>query len=353
MAKYTKQKNGYYRTKVLLGYGPDGKPKCKYLNARSIRELDDLVMKTKQEQAQGLLLARNVTFGDYASKWLAVYKANRGVATRAMYESVLKNHVDLLARVPLKDVTRLMIQGQINARADRPRTCEMILLTVKQIFKSAIRDGVVLRSPCVDIDLPRHVKNEKRPLTEEEKKALRSAVLLPQERLLLLLLYGTGCRPAEAYALTKSDFDFRAGTVFINKAVQFSGNIPVSVSYPKTDSSIRHVVVSEAVMRGLKHLLDKIPHDNVLGGNTGEIMHKCQYGTIFKHILQKSGLKGSGITQYTFRHNFCTECKYNGLSLKETQHQMGHKDYKMILQVYEHIDSLKENTREKMSNMVM
>jgi hypothetical protein len=32
---------------------------------------------------------------------------------------------------------------------------------------------------------------------------------------------------------------------------------------------------------------------------------------------------------------------------------MGHKDYKMILQVYEHIDSLKENTREKMSNMVM
>ena len=353
MAKYTKQKSGLYRTKVLMGYGSDGKPVNKYLSARSIRELDELVMRAKQDQAQGLLLANNAAFGDYAKKWLSVYKANRGVATRSMYEGIIKNHIDLLARVPLKDINRLMIQGQINARADRPRTCEMILLTVKQILKSAIRDGLILRDPCIDIELPRHVKKEKRALTDAEKSALSSAILNAQERLLLLLLYGTGCRPAEIYALTKSDLDFSAGVVNVNKSVQFKNGVPVSEDAPKTDASVRSVIVSEAILRAIRHQLDKIPTERIISSKSGDLMRKDSYERLFRSILRKAGLRDSGITMYTFRHNFCTECYYNGISLKECQRQMGHANYKMILEVYSHLDSKKEQTAAKMSSMAI
>lgn len=352
MAKFTKQKDGRYRTTIQLGYGPDGNPIKKYLSALTIKELEKKIFDAKNDLSNGLLIADTTLFGAYADKWVEIYKGTKSVQTRAMYVNAIRL-LEPLRQTPLKEINRSMLQEVINDNSDHPRSCEVMLLTLKQIFKSAMADGLTGKNPCTGLELPRHVAKENRPLTEEEKKALRSAVLLPQERLLLLLLYGTGCRPAEAYALTKDDFDFRAGTIYINKAVQYDGNYPVSVSYPKTNTSIRHVIVSESVMRGLKHLIDKISHDNVLGGNMGQILNKCQYNTIFKHILLKSGLKDSGITQYTFRHNFCTECKWNGLSLKETQHQMGHKDYKMILKVYEHLDSLKENTREKMANMVM
>ena len=352
MAKFSKQKDGRYRTTIQLGYADDGRPIKKYLSASTIKELEQKIFNAKNDLSNGLLIADSTLFGAYADKWIEIYKGTKSVQTKAMYVNAIRL-LEPLRRTPLKEINRSMLQEVINDNSDHPRSCEIILLTMKQIYKSAQADGLTGKNPCTGIELPRHVKKEKRALTEEEKKALRSAVLLPQERILLLLLYGVGCRPAEAYALTKDDFDFRSGTVNINKSVQYDGNYPVSVSAPKTDASVRSVIVSESILRALKHLIDKIPYDNVLGGNTGKILNKAQYETIFKHILLKAGLKDSGITMYTLRHNFATECYYNGLSLKECQRQMGHSDYKMVLEVYSHLDSIKENTREKMANMVM
>ena len=352
MAKFSKQKDGRYRTTIQLGYAEDGKPIKKYLSALTIKELEQKIFEAKNDLNNGLLIADTTLFGAYADKWVEIYKGTKSVQTKAMYVNAIRL-LEALRRTPIKEINRSMIQEVINDNSAHPRSCEVMLLTLKQIFKSAMADGLTGKNPCTGITLPRHVKKEKRALTEEERKALRSAVLLPQERILLLALYGIGCRPAEAYALTKSDFDFRSGTVSINKSVQFDGNYPVSVSLPKTDASIRSVIVSESILRALIHLIDKIPTENILGDSTGKILNKGQYETIFKRILLKSGLKDSDITMYTLRHNFATECYYNGLSLKECQRQMGHKDYKMVLEVYSHLDSEKENTREKMARMTM
>ena len=352
MGKYTKQKSGLYRTGVLLGYGPDGKPKKKYLSAPTIKELEQKIFDVKNEMSNGLIVSDNTLFGTYSQNWLKIYKGNRSLRTQGVYKSNLK-YAEGLNDIPVKKINRLMIQQIINDNSEHPRTCEMILLTLKQVFKSAQEDGLILKNPCTGIDLPRHVPQEKRALTAEEKEKLRSAVLQPKERLLLLLLYGTGCRPSEAYALTKSDFDFKGGTVSISKSAKFNGNQFVCVDVPKTNSSIRSVIVSESICRALKHIIDKIPTENILGGNTGEIMSRQHYRAIFEKILAKAGLKDSGITQYTFRHNFCTECYYNGISLKECQRLMGHKDYKMIMEVYSHLDASRENTKTKMSSMVM
>ena len=352
MAKFTKQKDGRYRTMIRIGYTPEGKPLNKYFSGRTIKELEEKILEAKNNINSGLIVNDDTPFGRYADKWINVYKGTTSIQTQNMYKNAVRHCSDLYS-VPVKKITSSAIQELINNNSDHPRICEVMLLTLKQIFKRAQGDGLILKNPCIDIKLPRHIKNEKRALTEEEKQKLRSAVLPNQDRLLLLLLYGTGCRPAEAYALTKSDFDFKNGTISISKSVQFDNNSVYSVSAPKTNSSIRSVIVSEPILKGLRHLVDKIPTDNVLGGKTGEIMNKTKYRTMFNHILEKAGLKGSGISQYTFRHNFVTECYYNDVSLKECQRQMGHKDYKMILNVYSHLDEQRENTRAKLSGMMM
>ena len=179
-------------------------------------------MEAKNDINGGLLIGDSTPFGPYAEKWLIVFKANKSVQTFNMYQNALK-HFSPLASVPLNKVTRSMLQELINDNKEHPRVCEIMLLTLKQIFQSAQDDGLIGRTPCSGIELPRHAKTEKRALTEDEKLMLRSAVLPPQERLLLLLLYGTGCRPAEAYALEKADFDFKRGTISISKSVQFDG----------------------------------------------------------------------------------------------------------------------------------
>ena len=352
MAKYTKQKSGLYRTTIQIGYDADGKPIKKYLSAPTIKELEKKVFDAKSDLLSGLIVNDMTTFGSYADKWLRIYKGNKAVQTQIMYRNAIKRFHEL-ACLPLRKINRLMIQNVINKYQDHPRTAKINYITIKQIFDFARDDGILVKNPCTGIDLPRYVPNERRALTDEEKQKLRSAVLQPQERLLLLLLYGTGCRPSEAYALTKSDFDFKNNAVSITKSAQFEVNKFVSVYYPKTNQSIRSVTVSDSICRGLQHVLDKIPTENVLGGEDGQLMTRAKYNGLFRRMLSKAGLKGSGITQYTFRHNFCTECWYAGISIKECMRQMGHKDYRMILEVYDHLDASKENTKDKMACMVM
>lgn len=352
MAKYKRQKNGLYRTAIRLGYDPSGKPIQKYFSAQTIKELEQKIFEAKANLANGMVISDNTTFGDYALKWLTVYKANKSIYTQNMYKTKLK-YMDSVKAIPLKKVNRIMIQQIINENAEHPRTCEQILITFKQIFKSAIGDGLVNKSPCTEIEMPRHVPLEKRALTAEEKRRLRSAVLLPEERLMLLVLYGTGCRPGEALALTKSDFDWENGTINISKSAQFNFSRFYKISIPKTNASIRSVIVSESILRGLRRLIDKIPNEMIFADSEGCMCAKWHYNTMFEHILKKAGLSGSGITMYTLRHNFATECYYAGVSLKECMRQMGHSSIKMVMEVYAHLDEQKESTRSKMSSMVM
>ena len=352
MAKYKKQKSGLYRTTIQLGYDPTGKPIKKYLSAPTIKELEKKVFDAKNDLANGLVVNDQTTFGSYSDKWLTIYKAKKALQTQIMYKNAIKRCHELW-ELPLRKINRLMIQQAINEHSDHPRTAKILFITINQIFESARDDGIVVKNPCAGVELPRYVPKERRALTDDEKQKLRSAILQPQERVLLLLLYGSGCRPAEAYALNKSDFNFKDGTISITKSAQFDGNTFAGLDLPKTNQSVRSVTVSESICRALKHTIDKIPTDNVLGGKDGQIMSRMKYNGLFKRILRKAGLLDAGITQYTFRHNFCTECWYNGISIKECMRQMGHKDYKMILEVYSHLDATKENTQKKMSSMVM
>lgn len=352
MGKYTKQKSGLYRTAIQLGYKPDGRPLKKYYSAKTIKELEQKLFNAKMDASNGLLLSDNTTFGTYADKWLKVYKANKSIYTRNMYANKL-HYMESIKDIPLKKVNRLMVQKIINENAEHPRTCEQILITFKQIFKSAMQDGLLSKSPCSDIEMPRHVQEERRALTGEEKERLRSAILLPEERLLLLVLYGTGCRPGEALALTKSDIDFKAGIIKVNKSAKFNNDTFHEISAPKTNASIRDIIVSESILKNLKHLIEKIPNESLFGKEDGTLYNKHVYEARLDHILKKAKLKDSGITMYTFRHNFVTECWYAGISLKKCQEQMGHTSFKMVMDVYTHLDEEKENTRTKMATMVM
>ena len=113
MAKYTKQKSGLYRTKVQIGFKPDGKPLVKYLAAPTIKELEQKVFDAKSELANGLVLSDNTTFGSYADKWLNIYKASKSIQTKNMYIRVFHYFSDIW-QVPIKKVNRMMLQQIVN-----------------------------------------------------------------------------------------------------------------------------------------------------------------------------------------------------------------------------------------------
>lgn len=359
MGKYKKQADGRYKTTINTGkFNEKGAPIKFYLNARTIKELEEKVAEAKYRLQQGQnLIDSSMLFKDYANKWFEIYKANRAINTRAMYRNILDNHIDLLASKKLKDITKLDIQNQINARADRPRTCEQIKLTVKQILEAAVEDGLLAKNPCKSLELPRKVEKHKRSLTSVELKKIKDAELDAEERAFIDVLIGTGVRPAEMYALTKGDIDFSRREITINKSLAFAGQIP-SVVYPKTNSGIRTIQAPDFVFKALKEHMQGMTGLIVFADDSGQYRTLSAYKNIFDRIMKKvSGCKGKyrdslhHITPYMLRHTFCTSCYYQGVSLKECQRLMGHASYKMVLEVYSHLDAEKENTRDKLNRM--
>ncbi|MBR4300046.1 MAG: phage integrase SAM-like domain-containing protein [Bacteroidales bacterium] len=162
--KYTKQADGRYRTTLMLGYKPDGKPIKKYISGQTIRELEEKLLEAKNDLNNGLLISDSTLFGSYADKWVEIYKGTKSVQTKAMYVNAIRL-LEALRRTPIKEINRSMIQEVINDNSAHPRSCEVMLLTLKQIFKSAMADGLTGKNPCTGITLPRHVKKEKRALT--------------------------------------------------------------------------------------------------------------------------------------------------------------------------------------------
>ena len=353
MARFTKNNKGLYRTGVLIGYSENGTPKRKWLSARTIAELEAKIAEVKMQLATGHnLLDEDVRFGEYAQMWFETYKKNRGVNTRQMYEHLIRKQFEALAPVKVKDIRAITLQGLINSFADTPRTCEQMRMTLRQIFKQAMEDGLVQKNPAATLEVPRRVPKEKRALTPEEKAAIKNAPLTLYERAFVSVLQGCGVRPGELYALTWEDVDFKKSRIRINKAIVFENNNKPRLSFPKTNKSIRYVEAPQTVIKALKDYRGTSIAPKLFGARNGDYKGMTAYlkdwGRIKRKIEAQLGHE-TDLTMYCFRHNYASELYYAGVSLKEAQRLMGHQSYKMIMEVYAHLDAAKEDTAAKLN----
>lgn len=342
-ARYKQDKEGRWRTAIRTGkYDDQGKPiLIRLSSSKSSADLEKKVQELQYQLRHNVptVSAEVVTFGEYSQKWLAT-KEQRSIKTYEMYENVLK-HTESLNDTPLDLIRTSDIQLLISNNSNHPRTCEQVLLTVRQIFDMAVDDDIITKSPCRNIQLPRHVKEEKRILTEEEREIVKKAEGLSDiQRAYIHILYGTGVRPAEACALTWNDIDFENNTITINKALQFTNSRIASVGLPKTDKSIRTLPVLPFVMASilaLKATGVHSPTETILGAEKGVLRTRSAYRNIFDTAMKKLGL--NDVTPYMFRHNFCSMCYFNKVDLKTCQALMGHADTKMVLSVYSHFEN--------------
>lgn len=356
MGKYTKNSKGLYRTGVLIGYDEAGRMKRKWLSARTIAELERKIAEVKLAIDQGRdLLNENVLFKDYATRWLEVYKKNAGLNTRQMYEHVI-SHLEPLYAVRVRDIRPMHLQALINDHSAHARTCEQMEMTLKQIFNQAIADDIIVKNPAASLELPRHVKKEKRALTPEEEKAVKSAALTPRQRAFLMIAYGCGLRPGEIYALTWQDIDFKNSCVHVNKSLVFEKSNRAHVSLPKTNKSIRSVEAPELVMRALREYRSTTIAPKLFGGKQGGYggmtFYLGEWKKIKAKIEEELGHK-TDLTMYCFRHNYASMLYYANISPKEAQRLMGHTSYRMIMEIYAHLDAVKESTSQKLNAIIV
>lgn len=359
-AKYKKRADGRYSTYVTIGTNSDGSRNRKAIYAHSIAELERKKTELLLSKMTGYRPS-NYTFGEYALAWLDTYKSNRRTNTKAMYERVLHTHIlPEIGDCPLKDISSTLLQQLINSRSDRPRTCEIIRLTLRQIIRRAYNDGLIQKDVTFDLTVPKREKREKRALYPHEKAALARADLDNMERCLINLLYACGLRREELLGLKIGDINRKEHTLTVSRVLVFDiDGLPIIEECTKSQSGKRTVPIPLEVYQKivLPYITPDIWNSDALlfRMQNGKPISKSSYRRTWERILRKlnevSDEPIEGLTAYTFRHNYATNLYYSNISLKKAAELMGHADTKLIMEVYAHLDEGRENAAEKLNNI--
>lgn len=347
-----------YRVTVDYGRDSSGKRLRKDITANSKAELKRKEAEFRASLAMGnVLITENTTFDRYAQAWLATAKDIRSENTKAMYENCLTKHLSALDGIAMNKIKPTMLQLIINERKDHPRTCQIIRTTLQQIFRAAIRDEILKKDPTEGLEVPKYKADEKRTLTEFEKKRIFTVDIYDKDRLFLYIAYGCGLRREEILALSRSDIDLKQGVIHVNKAVALVKGRPI-LKEPKSAAGVREVPMPEFLIKFCRAYLREHKEILLFANQNGEYMKQVTYCRMWNRITREMYKsltdleklrEPQDLTAHILRHNYCTELCYAGVSVKEVARLMGHSNYKMIMEVYSHIDGQKEATKDKIA----
>jgi len=358
-ARKKRQSDGRYRKSIWTGEFKDGKKVYKQIVAWSadelevkielyLRQLSGEVTSEKEEQ---------LTLYSYACQWLQSHKAISSDNTKQMYENLINVHLRAFDEIILREMTPSDALRIVNRQAGHTATQQKIVLTIKQIVKQAVRDEEISAKRADDIigSLPRirHQAKERRTLTDDEVKAVKTAAYrYLTDEVFILMIYGCGLRREEALGLTGDDFDWQKRTVRINKALAIVNNTSV-LKAPKTALSTRTLPIPQAIAQKLKLRLSGT-HSTIFVTQEGRLFTNSAYTKMWNRIkdaLRETGYEiGDDLTAHVFRHHYVTQLCYQvpKISLKKVSQLVGDRE-DTILKIYTHVVAEKESVEEALN----
>lgn len=285
---------------------------------------------------------RAVTVQEYAEQWRGRQLHREGTAVSTEHRLRLHLYPALGAR-PMGSVRPADIQAWVTDRSAvlAPITVHQHYHTVAAIFGDAVRNRVLISTPCVDVQLPRLPLADTTIPTADEVSAI--ARHTPERyRLLVMLAAGAGLRLGEALGLGPEHVG--ESTVSVERQlVTISGEGAV-LRPPKTPSATRTIPVGRSVLDAVAEHVEQFP--SVDGRLTS-----TQYGTpVRANVFQQSWGRTcrragvEGVTFHDLRHFFASALIAQGCSVVAVQKALGHSRATQTLNTYTHLWPTDEDT---------
>lgn len=204
------------------------------------------------------------------------------VMTRRVRGCVLKNIEDQVGAEPIRLMARSTIQARLDVRKDKPDQANLMLTTLNQMFKWAVKADLVDKNPCDGLTYLKRPKVrgvESGHKTWSEHDLDRFEAAYPHgtwERLAYSVLLYTGLRIGDV-AILGPDHIQKDGTIFI-----------------RTEKTGAEVTLP--ILPPLQEALDRAPENEDEGafvtGPRGVSVGKEHLGAIFNQAVRDAGLEG-------------------------------------------------------------
>ncbi|MGC8904931.1 tyrosine-type recombinase/integrase [Thermus sp.] len=360
--------DGRWMGQIVVGYGPDGKPKRLTVYGKTRQEVAGRLADLAAQRHKGLLPdPTETTLREWASRWLERKAREVRPRTLALYRHELAYALpslrdpqapDPLGGMRLQEVKPAHIRAALDALTERGlsiRTVKKVRERLNALFEEALSLEVVARNPVapVKIRAPRDLPREGagRTLEPEEVGALLEGLdRYPDPRLALALrlMLACGLRRGEALGLRWEDVDLEGGLLHVRRSWSMEGAKP-ALTGPKTGRE-RAVPIPHATLLRLREyrgwwegFFAGVPTPWVFPG-TGDPSRPLDPNTpnhALRRIAKRLGLPP--VRVHDLRHTYGSLLLAQGAPLELVAERMGHANPTITLNVYRHL--LKEERR--------
>lgn len=332
---YTIRKDGRLMKKITI----NSKPTYIYSNEPSdlYKQYIDLMNKVNNNIFS---TPSNYTVKQYAEIWYQNYIEPTMLdnQTKKMYSNVIRLYINpnigniKLSKLSDFDVTQ-MINTMTNSGITRRR--EIALQTMRQILDKAISNDLVTKNVAKSVKLIKHIPKEKKPLSQTTIDNILSIDNnLDSSVFLMKFILTTGLRSEEVSPLTRDD-------ILSNKMLQVNKVVDLDSKELKIDNftknkDVRKVPLIDSIYNYV------INFDGLLFPNKfGKLKSRSSFRRDLERFLKLYNSMfdtNEYFTLHQLRHTYACILHKAKIPLKEAQQFTGHKDLKVLLNIYTHLD---------------
>ena len=356
-----KREDGRWEGRIVVGHKKNGTPIFQHAYAHTQKELTEkLHQNIERYQDVELTEDSRMTLGEWLDRWLTDYKENTvRPGTLAGYRSCIENYIKprlggkQVSLVTSQDVQKLYRRLKENGRVrEHPRfgsalsdtTINRLHAIFHQAMEDALHAHIIAKNPTVGATVPKASHAPKRVLTDKELDTFLDAVR--EDKIWGDFFYvelTTGLRRGEITALLWSDLDTLNKTISVSKQYVKNPNGELTLSRPKTETSVRKVSIPQDAVDLLIAEHGKHPENPYMFPSpvTGEMYYPDSVVNLHKKILKDAGLPH--IRFHDLRHTFATLALQNGVDVKTVSSMLGHYDAGFTLRTYTHATRQKQD----------
>ncbi|GBD21845.1 Tyrosine recombinase XerC [bacterium HR28] len=318
-----------YSKRVWVLDPATGQRKQVRITARTKKELAEKEAKLRLGDAP--LAPASLTVADFLAHYLAVARLSE--ATRRSYQQAAKRFVlPLLGGLKLRQVTGFHVQ-QVFQAASGSSYAQQVGALVRGLFRLAVREGLLPRSPADGLEGPAPARTERtaRAWTLDELRRFLAVAAQHRYGRFFFVLATTGLRVSEACNLRWSDVDLAAAALFVRRSKSAAGRRRIALD----PATIQVLAAQQAEQARRRQLLGPAwqEHDAVFDRGDGTPLAVRTVQAVMQTLVARAGLTG---TPHTLRHTHATLLLERGVPVHLVQQRLGHSTSRITLDAYAH-----------------
>ncbi|WP_167958629.1 tyrosine-type recombinase/integrase [Anaerosporobacter faecicola] len=360
---------------------------------KNLRTLKKRLADAKYEAEHGTYCTGGqVTLNNWYQTWLEEYKSivvkN---STILLYTTSYERYIQhSLGNRQLKEIRTIQIQklyNDLQKNGLSVGTIQIVHAVLFNIFKLALKNEILMKNPCIGVEIPREDKKEPRVLTATEQEIFLEQIRGNYYESLLKVALGTGLRIGELLGLQWEDIDFDHNIISISRTLLYmksrkTGHFCFQFQTPKSRTSKRIVPLIPALVEVLREQQQFQQRLRIARGpfwtplsSMGNLVFTTKNGTPIQEVYIVKCLNAitkkinriecqqalyesrepnlfEKITPHTLRHSFATRAFESGLAPKTVQELLGHSNINLTMNLYTHVtQDIKVREMEKLYHL--